>query len=72
MDSNNRNYRRILHAVRGVDAKCDRMLGILDKMLSGKDDSLLESIKESAMELYKSSLEERRRLGRNIGIVKHD
>lgn len=68
----NRNYRRILNAVRGVDAKCNRVLCILDTMLSRKEDSLLESIRESARELYQSSLEERRRTGRNIDIVKHD
>ena len=66
-----RYYRRLLRAIETVDGKCDKVLGILNTMLVKEEESLIESIKESAMDMYQSSLEERRRAG-NLNIVRHD
>lgn len=55
-----------------IDAKCDRILRTLDVMRGKNEDSMLESIKESAREMYLCSLEERRRTGNILSISKHD
>lgn len=65
-------YRHLLHSIKSVDVKCDRILSILDVMRSDTEDSMLESIKESAREMYQCSLEERRRAGNMFSISKHD
>ena len=65
-------YRHLLRSIRTVDFKCDRILSILDVMRSEGKDSMLDSIKESARDMYLCSLEERRRTGRFFSITKHD
>lgn len=65
-------YRNLLHSIKTLDFKCDRILSILDVMRSDTEDSMLESIKESAREMYLCSLEERRRAGNMFSISKHD
>lgn len=63
-------YRHLLHSIKSVDIKCDRILSKLEQ--SDSKDSLFDSIKESAREMYLCSLEERRRAGNIISISKHD
>lgn len=65
-------YRHLLHSIKSLDVKCDRILSRLDDMRSDTEDSMLESIKESAREMYLCSLEERRRAGNMFSISKHD
>ncbi len=65
-------YRHLLHSIKSLDVKCDRILSRLDDMRSDIEDSMLESIKESAREMYLCSLEERRRAGNMFSISKHD
>lgn len=62
----------LLKSIKTIDFKCDRILGILDVMRGKDEDSMLESIKESAREMYLCSLEERRRTGNILSISKHD
>ena len=61
-----------MHSIQAIDIKCDRILSRLDVMRSDTEDSMLESIKESAREMYLCSLEERRRAGNILSISKHD
>lgn len=61
-----------MRAIQKVDAKCERILGTLDVLLGRRKDSLLESMKESARDMYLCSLEERRRTGRHIDVLRHD
>ena len=65
-------YRNLLHSIKAVDVKCDRILSRLDVMRSDDKDSMLDSIRESAREIYLCSLEERRRAGNIISLSKHD
>ena len=62
----------MLRAVRSVDAKCERILGMLRAMRGEEEDSLINGLRESAKDLYLSSLEERKRLGRFFSVTKHD
>lgn len=64
--------RYLLRTVKAIDVKCDRILSILNVMHGDSQDSMLESIKESARDIYLCSLEERRRTGGFISILKHD
>ena len=70
--SSKHRYRHLLHSIQTIDIKCDRILSRLDVMRSDTEDSMLESIKESAREMYLCSLEERRRAGNIFSISKHD
>lgn len=70
--SSKHRYRNLLHSIQAIDIKCDRILSRLDVMRSDTEDSMLESIKESAREMYLCSLEERRRTGNILSISKHD
>ena len=70
--SSKHRYRHLLHSIKAVDVKCDRILSKLDVMHSDENDSVLESIKESAREMYLCSLEERRRAGNILTISRHD
>ena len=65
-------YRYLLRSIKIVDIKCDRILSKLDVMHSDSNDSMLESIRESARDMYLCSLEERRRTGKFLGVLKHD
>lgn len=70
--SSKHRYHHLLHSIQTIDIKCDRILSRLDVMRSDTEDSMLESIKESAREMYLCSLEERRRAGNIFSISKHD
>ena len=70
--SKRHRQRHLLKSIRTIDFKCDRILGILDVMRGENEDSMLESIKESAREMYLCSLEERRRTGNILSVSKHD
>lgn len=70
--SRKKRYHYLLKSVRNVDFKCDRILGILAVMRRENQGTMLESIKESARDMYLCSLEERRRTGKFIGIPRHD
>ena len=72
MVKRHRYYRHILRAIGTIDFKCDRILRILEAMRSDTTDPILESMKESARDIYESSLAERRRAGRLFDIRKHD
>lgn len=72
MVKRHRYYRHILRAISTIDSKCDRMLCILEAMRSDTTDSILESMRESARDIYESSLAERRRVGRLFDIQRHD
>ena len=69
---NKHRYHRLLRATKCIEVKCDRILSILDVMRSEGKDSLLESIKESARDMYQCSLEERRRTGKFFNLLRHD
>ena len=60
------------HTLQEIGCKCDRILGILEEMRCERENSMLNSIRESARDMYQSSLEERRRTGRTINVVRHD
>ena len=70
--TNKHKYRYLLRSIKTVDFKCDRILGILDVMRGENKDSMIESIKESARDMYLCSLEERRRTGKFLSVSKHD
>lgn len=70
--SSKHRYRHLLHSIKAVDVKCDRILSKLDVMHSDNTDSMLESIKESARDMYLCSLEERRRTDKFLSVVRHD
>ena len=69
---NKRRYNTLLRMMQAVNAKCDRMLGILNRMRGEEKDTLFDSIRESARDIYQSSLEERRRTGRFFSLHRHD
>lgn len=64
-------YRHLLHTIQRVDRKCDKILGILSIMRDESKDALLESIKDSARDMYQSSLDERKRVGKLV-FLRHD
>jgi len=64
----NRNDRLL----RRINAKCDRILGLLNVMRSEEKDTMLDSIRDSARDMYLSSLEERRRSCGRFSIMRHD
>lgn len=72
MNDRHRYYRRILRAIKTVDTKCDKTLGMLNTMLGKEEDSLIESLRKSARDMYQSSLEERRRTGGFFNVHRHD
>ena len=61
----------LLERIEAVEAKCDRIIGMLEDMRSETEDSMLNSIKESARDLYLCSVEERRRVGITFNVIKH-
>lgn len=65
-------YRYLLRTIRTIDVKCDRILNTLNVIHGDCADSMLDCIKESARDMYMSSLEERRRTERAIDIRRHD
>lgn len=65
-------HSKLLRTLQAVDVKCDMILGILDVMRGEKQDSILESLRESARDIYQCSLEERRRTGRLFSVMRHD
>ena len=67
-----KSLRHIQRTIQRVDAKCDRILGMIEVMLGSRKDSLLESIKESARDMYACSIEECRRIGKHLDILRHD
>lgn len=70
--SEKNGYRTLLHAVRTIDFKCDRILGMLDVMRSEREDAVIDSIRESARDIYRCSVEERRRTGNFLEITRHE
>ena len=72
MAKRNSYCRHILCALRSIDDKCEKIICILEAMRGVATDSMLESIRESARDIYESSIAERRRVGRLFDILKHD
>ncbi len=72
MVKRNKYYRQILSALRSIDDKCEKIICILEAMRGMATDSMLESIRESARDIYESSIAERRRVGRLFDTLKHD
>ena len=71
MNNGNRNYRQVLMTIKSVDSKCDKVLEILNAMLGHEEDSLIESMRDAARNMYQHSLEERKRVGGTIRVLKH-
>jgi hypothetical protein len=65
-------YNTLLRMIQAVNAKCDRILRLLNKMRGEEKDNLFDSIRESARDIYQSSLEERRRTGKFFSVHRHD
>ena len=72
MNNGNGNYRQVLMAIRSVDSKCDKVLEILSAILGHEEDCLIESMRDAARNMYQHSLEERKRVGGTIRVLKHD
>lgn len=68
----NKYCRQILSALRSIDDKCEKIICVLEAMRGMATDSMLESIRESARDIYESSIAERRRVGRLFDTLKHD
>lgn len=66
-----RHRHGLLERIEAVEAKCDRIIGMLEDMRSETEDSMLNSIKESARDLYLCSVEERRRVGITFNVIEH-
>jgi hypothetical protein len=66
-----RHRPELLERIEAVEAKCDRIIGMLEDMRSETEDSMLNCLKESARDLYLCSVEERRRVGITFNVIKH-
>lgn len=59
---NKNRYRYLVKSIRTVDFKCNKILRVLEVMRSESKDTMLDSIKDSARDMFLSSLKERRRI----------
>lgn len=59
---NKNRYRYLVKSIRNVDFKCNKILRVLEVMRSESKDTMLDSIKESARDMFLSSLNEHRRI----------
>lgn len=53
----------VLQKLETIDAKCDGILVLLNKVLCSENDQLLERLRQSADDMYRSSIIERERNG---------